>query len=162
MEPGEEFANQTLELLRGAIDAWYRSDPEPYIAMWSRQEPVSLFDALGRCKAAWPELETTFWRMASRFSEPEINTEFDVVCVGPKIANTVGYKQGQVAIDGISQPVRIRATQIHRREQDEQELVHRHGDFVPDQRAPVKIGPDPHADSPVTPIASECRQVAAQ
>jgi ketosteroid isomerase-like protein len=51
--------------------------------------------------------------------------------VGSELAYTVGYEHGQVATDGNRQPVRIRATHIYRREQDEWRLVHRHGDLAP-------------------------------
>jgi hypothetical protein len=44
---------------------------------------------------------------------------------------TVCYEQGQLAIDGTRQPARVLGTQIHRRENAEWKLVHRHGDFAP-------------------------------
>jgi ketosteroid isomerase-like protein len=131
MEANQEFTAKTLERLQQASGAWYRSDPEPYSAMWSRREPVSLFGALGPCKAGWPEVEATFRRMAARFSDGDMTTDFEVVHVGSELAYTVGYEHGQVAIDGNRQPVRIRATPIYRREQDEWKLVHRHGDLAP-------------------------------
>ena len=55
--------------------------------------------------------------MAARFSQ--ITTDFEVVQVGSELAYTVGDDHGQVTIDGNQQPVRIRATHIDRREQDE-------------------------------------------
>jgi hypothetical protein len=45
MEAHEQFTATTLARLRQAVDTADRSDPEPYLAMWSRREPVSL---LGR------------------------------------------------------------------------------------------------------------------
>ena len=60
MEANQELTTTTLERLRQACGAWYRSDPAPDRAMWSRREPVSLFGALGPCKAGWPEAEATF------------------------------------------------------------------------------------------------------
>jgi ketosteroid isomerase-like protein len=136
MEANQEFTATTLERLRQASGAWYRSDPEPYRAMWSRREPVSLFGPLGPCKAGWLEVEATFRRMAARFSDGDMTTDFEVVHVGSELAYTVGYEHGQVAIDGHRQPVKIRATHIYRREQDEWKLVHRHGDVAPVDASP--------------------------
>jgi ketosteroid isomerase-like protein len=119
MEANQEFTATTLERLQHASGAWYRSDPEPYRAMWSRREPVSLFGALGPCKAGWPEVEAPFRPMATRFSDGDMTTALEVVHVGCELASTVGYEHGQVATDGNRQPVKIRATHIYRREQDE-------------------------------------------
>jgi hypothetical protein len=49
---------------------------------------------------------------------------------------TVGYEHGQVAIDSNRQPVRIRATHIYRREQDQWKLIHRHRDLAPVDDSP--------------------------
>jgi ketosteroid isomerase-like protein len=136
MEANQELTTTTLERLRQASGAWYRSDPEPDRAMWSRREPVSLFGVLGPCKAGRPQVEATFWRMAARFSDKDMTTDFEVVHVGSELASTVGSEHGQVAIDGTRQPVKIRATHIDRREQDEWKLVHRHGDLAPVDDSP--------------------------
>jgi hypothetical protein len=66
MEANQEFTATTLERLQQASGACYRSDTAPYRAMWSRREPVSLFGALGPCRAGWPEVEATFRRMVQR------------------------------------------------------------------------------------------------
>ena len=136
MEANQELTTTTLERLRQACGTWYRSDPESDRAMWSRREPVSLFGALGPCKAGWPEVEATFRRTAARFSDPDITTDFDVVEVGSDLADTVGYEHGQVAIDGTRQPVKVRVTHIFRREHGEWRIVHRHGDLAPVDDSP--------------------------
>jgi ketosteroid isomerase-like protein len=53
------------------------------------------------------------------------------------LAYTVGYEQGQLAIDGTGQPVKIRVTHVYRREEDEWKLVHRHGDLAPVNERPT-------------------------
>jgi ketosteroid isomerase-like protein len=136
MEANKELTATTLERLQQASGAWYRSDPAPYRAMWSRREPVSLSGALGPGKAGWPEVETTFRQMATRFSDRDMTTDFEVVHVGSELAYTDGYEHGQVAIDGNRQPVKIRATHSYRREQDEWKLIHRHGDLAPVDDSP--------------------------
>ena len=73
MEANQEFTATTLERLR-RLWRVVPLDPEPYRAMWSRREPVSLFGALGPCKAGWPEVEATFRRMAAWFSDGDMTT----------------------------------------------------------------------------------------
>lgn len=125
-----------LARVREAVDATYRGNAEPYIALWSRREPVSLFGALGPRKTAMADIERAFRWVASRFGDPLVSTEFEVVEVGDNFAYTVGYEQGELAIDGVKQQMRIRVTQIYRREEDEWRLVHRHGDFAPVDDSP--------------------------
>jgi ketosteroid isomerase-like protein len=74
--------------------------------------------------------------MAARFSDPDMTTDVEVVHVGSELASTVGHEHGPVAIDDNRQPVKIRATHIHRRAQDEWKLIHRHGDLAPVDASP--------------------------
>jgi ketosteroid isomerase-like protein len=75
--------------------------------------------------------------VATRFSDPDMTIDVDVVEVGSDLAYTVGYEQGQLAIDGTGQPVKIRVTHVYRREEDEWKLVHRHGDLAPVNERPT-------------------------
>jgi hypothetical protein len=47
--------------------ALYAGDPEPYRAMWSHADDVTLFGAFGPCKTGWSELSRIFGWIAERF-----------------------------------------------------------------------------------------------
>jgi hypothetical protein len=65
--------------LRRANDAMMAGDPGPYIEMWSRRDPVSLFGAWGPCHTGWAQLDETFRWVGSRFSDGEnAGVDFDV------------------------------------------------------------------------------------
>jgi ketosteroid isomerase-like protein len=115
----------------------YAGDPEPYLAMFSQRDPVSLFGAFGPCKTGWSEVSQTVGWVGSRFSDGDMTTDVEVAYVGADLAYTVGYEHGEVAIDGVRQPVRLRVTLIYRREDDDWKLVHRHGDFAPVDQSPA-------------------------
>jgi ketosteroid isomerase-like protein len=133
----ENFSTQTLERQQAANDAMWGGDPEAYIGMWSRQEPVSLFGAWGPCKTSWPDLERTFGWVGSRFGGGTMDIETVIAYAGTDLAYTVGYEQGVVSVDGgRAREMRIRVTQIYRLEGDEWRLVHRHGDFAPIDESP--------------------------
>jgi ketosteroid isomerase-like protein len=122
---------------QAAEAAVIRGDPEPYKALWSRGDDVSLFGAFGPCKKGWHQLETTFDWVASRYREGVVTDEYEVVHEGADLAYTVGYEISDVVLDGgpmIHQ--RLRVTQIYRREDGEWRLVHRHGDFAPADQSP--------------------------
>ncbi len=135
----DDFTSKVLERQRVANDAMYAGDPEPYLSMWSRDDPVSLFGAWGPCKAGWDELSRTYRWVGSRFSRGHVSYPLEVVHAGTDLAYTVGYEQGEVRIDGGPlRPVKIRVTHIYRREHDEWKLVHRHGDFAPTDESPPR------------------------
>jgi ketosteroid isomerase-like protein len=138
----QEFTTRTVEPTgRAVVEGLFRGDPGPYIAHWSRHQPVSVFGAWGPCKKNWPELERIFRWVASRFSEARMTTETEVAHVGRDLAYWVGYEHGEATIDGVRQSVRIRVTHIYRREDESWKLVHRHGDFAPPDQSPPAPAP---------------------
>jgi ketosteroid isomerase-like protein len=133
----ENFKEKTLERQRVALDSMFEGDPEPYVGMWSRQDPVSLFGAWGPCKAGWAELNETFRWVGSRFGGGTMTQELEVAYAGEDLAYTVGYERGEVAVDGgPKRPMTIRVTHIYRREDGEWRLVHRHADYPPVDESP--------------------------
>jgi hypothetical protein len=51
---------------RSAEAAIYLGDPEPFKALWSRGDDISLFGAFGPCKKGWRQVGTTVDWVASR------------------------------------------------------------------------------------------------
>lgn len=129
----EDFRRTTLARVAHAVDATYRTDPTPYLALWADEEPVSLFGALGPCRTGKSDVSAALGRVGARFSDPSMSIDYEVVEVGGDLAYTVGYEQGEVAIDGVRRPTRIRVTHIYRLEEEMWRLVHRHGDFAPSE-----------------------------
>jgi ketosteroid isomerase-like protein len=118
--------------------AMYLGDPEPFKALWSRRDDISLFGAFGPCKKGWDQVGKTVEWVASRFRQGVVTAEYEVVYEGGDLAYSVGYEIGDVALDGA--PVtrqRLRVTQIYRREDGQWRLVHRHGDFAPTDQSPL-------------------------
>lgn len=133
----EDFVTQALPRQDAANDAVFNGDAGPYIDMWSRDKPVSLFGAWGPCKTDWPELERTFRWVGSRFGDGSMSSTVEIAYAGTDLAYTVGYEQGRVAIDGgPARNVRIRVTHVYRLEDGDWRLVHRHGDFAPVDESP--------------------------
>jgi ketosteroid isomerase-like protein len=121
---------------RSAEAAIYLGDPEPFKALWSRGDDISLFGAFGPCKKGWPQISKTVDWVASRYREGAVTAEYEVVHEGADLAYTVGYEIGDVVLDGTPTRQRLRVTQIYRRENGEWHLVHRHGDFAPTDQSP--------------------------
>ena len=129
----EEFLAATLPQLEEADTALHSGNPGLRSAMWSHQDPVTLFGA-AVTKNGWAEIGPTFEWLASNFSNCE-SFEYEVVAAGVSgdLAYIVGIEHTTASVGGApSVPYSLRVTTILRREDGEWKVVHRHGDPVPD------------------------------
>ena len=62
------FRTAITALQHKAETALVRGDVGPRLEMWSHEDPVSLFAAVGPSKTGWSELEPTFRSVAARLS----------------------------------------------------------------------------------------------
>jgi len=127
----EQFLADILPRQRAAEHALHNGDVTPRLALWSRTDPVTLFGAK-LSGSGWVDLEPTFRRVASWFSESTEYT-FDVIAAGASgdLAYTVGRESNQVKVDGQQRTYTLRVTHVYRREDCQWRIVHRHADFPP-------------------------------
>lgn len=133
MSETEEFLQAVLPRLMEESIALHNGDAGPRLALWSRNDPVTLFGAL-QIKSGWNEVGQVFEWVASRFSNCE-SFEFEVI--GADTSGDLGYVVGiehTTASAGGAPPqgYDLRVTTIFRRENGEWKAVHRHADPVPD------------------------------
>jgi ketosteroid isomerase-like protein len=129
----EEFLASVLPRLTAADTALHNGDAAPRKAMWSTTEPVTLFGA-AMMTSGWPEIEATFDRLATRFSDC---TSFEIEVVAAEAsgdrAYLVAFEHTTASIGGDSPaPYSLRVTTIFRREAGAWKVVHRHADSLPD------------------------------
>jgi ketosteroid isomerase-like protein len=131
MSEAERFAAMMVRRQHEAESALVRGDVGPRLAMWSHQDPVTLFAALGPSKRGWSELEPMFRSVAARVSGGhDVTYELVSADVGGDIAWTIGYSRFTVSIDGGPMVRRtLRLTHLYRREAGEWKVVHEHSDF---------------------------------
>jgi ketosteroid isomerase-like protein len=125
----EEFLASVLPSLIEADTALHNGDAAPRKAMWSTQEPVTLFGA-AMMTTGWPQIEATFDRLATRFSDC---TSFDIEVVAAEargdLAYLVAIEHTTASIGGDPPaPYSLRVTTIFRREARAWKVVHRHAD----------------------------------
>ena len=126
----EEFLKATLERYVEAERAIHEGDAGPRLAMWSRQEPVTLFGA-AFTKSGWTEVAPVFDFLASTFSDCS-SYENEVVAVEASgdLAYMVALEHSNVSINGEPRAYTLRVTTVFRREDGEWKIVHRHGDSL--------------------------------
>jgi ketosteroid isomerase-like protein len=128
MSEVDDFLGQTMPRFVEAERALHNGDVEPRLAMWSRNDPVTVFGAWLSDKG-WEDVSHLFRELASRFSDCTAY-QLDLVAAGSSgdLAYTVTYEHTTASVEGAPRTYMLRVTQVYRREDGEWKLVHRHGD----------------------------------
>jgi ketosteroid isomerase-like protein len=115
----DDFLNETLTRQVKAEEAIHNGDPAPRLALWSTQDPVTLFGA-ATSKSGSEEVRQFFHALASRFSD----------CTAYRFELVAAGASGDLAYT-------LRVTHVYRREDGEWRIVHRHGDAPPVEQRPL-------------------------
>jgi ketosteroid isomerase-like protein len=133
MTERDDFRNLIAGRQHAAEEALVGGDVGPRLEMWSHNDPVTLFAALGPSKSGWSDLEPMFRSVASRLSGGHDAT-YEIISfdVSGDIGWTAGFSRFSVSIDG-GPPTRytLRVTHLYRREAGDWKVVHEHSDFQP-------------------------------
>jgi len=127
----ESFRALISERQHQAEEALVRGDVGPRLEMWSHNDPVALFAAVGVSKKGWEELEPTFQSVASRLSGGrDVSYEIMAFDVSSDMAWTAGFVRFTGTMDGgpLTRYV-LRITHIYRREAGEWKVAHEHSNF---------------------------------
>jgi ketosteroid isomerase-like protein len=132
MNDADDFRAEIHPRLIAELKALHSGDPQPRLAIWSAEDPVTLFGA-AMSGSGWDEVSRIFRAIASRWSNcTDQRVEIIAAGVSGDLAYTVELEHTSVSIDGIpATPYTLRVTQIYRREGGEWKIVHRHGDHLP-------------------------------
>ena len=131
MNETEKFLAATMPGLTEAEIAIHTGDAGPRIAMWSRNEPVTLFGA-AVTRTGWAEARRTFERLGSLFSDCT-RYEIEVVTAGASgdLAYLVAFEHITASVNGAPpESYTLRVTTVFRREDGEWRVAHRHGDSL--------------------------------
>lgn len=117
---------------REAYRALCGGDAEPWTAIWSTRDPVTLFGAAGSATGPGDVRRVQRW-VAGRFAQL-VDERQEVVAAGASgdLAYTVAFEHKTVDnADGRRATYTLRTTHVFRREDGEWKIVHRHGDIPP-------------------------------
>ncbi len=132
MDDRDDFVAWVESRLKDAEIALHNGNAAPRLAIWSRENPVTV---LGAWKSATgqQEVRDLFAELEATFSACTSYThEVIAADVIGDMAYTVGYEHTQASINGEPRTYTLRATQIYRREDGDWKVAHRHADPLPD------------------------------
>jgi ketosteroid isomerase-like protein len=127
----DDFLATILPRQLEAERAIHNGDPEPRMAMWSTNNPVTVLGAVQNA-TGWDEASKLFRWLAAGFSDCA-SYSFDLIAAGVSgdLAYTTGCEHTSVSWDGVPlEPYTLRVTHVYRREDGDWKIVHRHGDKV--------------------------------
>ena len=125
----EPIPTAFMDQLSAAETALHNGDAGPRKALWSHNEPVTLFGAVVT-KLGWAQVGPTFDWLASRFSKCAA-FDYEVLAAGSSgdLGYVVGIERTIASVGGAPPaPYALRVTTILRREGGAWKVVHRHGD----------------------------------
>ncbi|HWC10335.1 MAG TPA: nuclear transport factor 2 family protein [Acidimicrobiales bacterium] len=127
----DAFLADMLPKQRAAGQALHNGDVEPWLALWSRHDPVTLYGAK-LSGASWSEVEPIIRKVGSWFAD-SVAFEFELVAAGVSgdVAYTVGYEHNDVTFAGQPTTYSLRVTHVYRHEDGQWHIAHRHGDVPP-------------------------------
>jgi ketosteroid isomerase-like protein len=125
----DDFLAATMPRLNEAELALHNGDADPRLAVWSHNDPVTVFGAAVNA-TGWAEIGALFKRLGLAFSNC---TSFrnEVVASGASgdLAYVVAFEHTIVSVRGAApQAYVLRVTTVFRREDGEWKSVHRHAD----------------------------------
>jgi ketosteroid isomerase-like protein len=139
MTETEDFLKAVLPRLTEVEIAFHNGDVSPRFAIWSHNDPVTLFGA-ALSGTGWGELGPAFEWLASGFSNCE-SYEIELIAAGASgdLAYMVAIEHTTASIRGAApKAYQLRATTVFRRENGEWKAVHRHGDPAPEGEAAAR------------------------
>lgn len=127
----QDFLDEMLPAQRAAERAMHDGEVEPRLALWSHEDPVTLFGAV-LAASGWDDVEPAFRTVAGWFAD-SVEYEFEVVAAGASgdLAYTIGYEHNRAVMNGEPRVYTLRATHVYRREDGRWRIVHRHADSEP-------------------------------
>ena len=122
-----------IERYKLATAEFIKGNPEPYKALFSHREDVTLANPFGPPVRGWEQVAATMERAASNIRESEI-TGFEAVAkrVTPELAYVVWVERNRGKLGGREEvaPFDLRVTTIFRAEDGTWKIVHRHADPI--------------------------------
>ncbi len=128
----DDFLAEMLPRWKKGFRALCSGDVEPWMAIWSTRDPVSLFGAAGSASGADEVRRVVDW-VAGHFAGL-VDEKQELVAAGASgdLAYTVAFEHKTVDTPGGGQATyTLRTTHVFRREDGEWRIVHRHGDRPP-------------------------------
>ena len=130
MTDHDDFVARVSRPLYDAELAVHNGAPGPRLAVWSRNEPVSVLGAWRNANGL-REVNELFAFLGKSLSDCTSFAIEVLACdVVGDMAYTAALEHTSASVDGQPRTYTLRATQVYRRENGDWKVAHRHGDTM--------------------------------
>ncbi len=129
---------EMLDRTTAALGYLVNGDAQPYLALWSHADDVTVMGGFGSYGRGWEQVRRNTLFAASRFRGGSLSS-VEAMAEGESgdLAYAVWIERGQVRVEGQDEhgALAVRVTHVFRREEGAWRIIHRHGDPITEMRA---------------------------
>ena len=114
-----------------ALNSMFKGEVDPMLELWSHADDVTYMGPAGGMLVGWEDVGSAWEEQAKLKLGGKIEPEDMHVIVGDKIGITINYERGTNYVDGKTEQVSIRATNVFRLEDGEWKMIGHHTDIIP-------------------------------
>jgi ketosteroid isomerase-like protein len=138
----EQALEEALERYHDAAAEFIKGNVEPYKAVFSQTEDVSLGNPFNPVARGWPDASATMERACALYADGEV-VGFERLAdyATPELAYIMEIERYRAKIGGSDEltPVELRVTSILRPEDGAWKVLHRHADPITTARQPSSV-----------------------
>ena len=134
--------DRVVDQYHRAAEEFIKGNPEPYKALFSRQDDVTLGNPFGPFGRGWGQIAGIMERASALYRDGEgFSAETISTCVTPGLAFIVEVERFRARIAGRDElsSVALRTTSVFRPEEDGWKIMHRQADTVTTARSPESV-----------------------
>lgn len=139
MTQGVDDFGEFMRRRQAAAEAYVSGDAIPLATIAARGLPATFFGPRGGAKRGAAEVSATFERDAQHFAKGG-ETRFEILHMAASgdVGYWVGFQHASARMRGRTEvvPMKLRVTEVFRREGGEWRLVHRHADMLASEPEP--------------------------
>ncbi|MEO7716183.1 MAG: nuclear transport factor 2 family protein [Capsulimonas sp.] len=129
----EEFMKRRAK----AANAYVNGDAKPLSGLTAQKSPATFFGPGGGFTQGAGDVQSRYEKDAKSF-EPGGDSELEILQMGAGdgVGYWTGFQKATVRMPGKPDPIpmKLRITEVFRREEDEWKLVHRHADMLAEEQ----------------------------
>jgi enamine deaminase RidA (YjgF/YER057c/UK114 family)/ketosteroid isomerase-like protein len=134
----DDSIREVSDRFYAAVNSLLSGDAAPMLALWSHADDVTYSDPRGHVLRGWSELDP-YWQEAARAnasSADKIHATARNLAVHASAELGYTVTDEEAHLPGQAEPMRVRATNVYKREGTEWRMIHRHADPAPATNTP--------------------------
>jgi ketosteroid isomerase-like protein len=130
-DSGANAVRRANEMFYAALNAMFKGNVAPMKKIWSHADDVTYLGPDGSFRVGWEATLKDWQKQAAMKLDGKVEPKEIHITVGRDLAAAHNYEVGENVIDGKPTKVKIRATNLYRKEDGEWKMIGHHTDVLP-------------------------------